>query len=50
MEGWDVALRDLRLRQKAEVVIAHPYAYGEAGYPPKIPPKATLLFRMEIVV
>lgn len=49
MEGWQHALPHLSLHQKVEVTIPHLYAYGQEGYPPKIPPRATLLFRMEIV-
>lgn len=49
MEGWQVALPRLQLNQLVEVTIPHLYAYGELGYPPKVPPRATLTFRMRIV-
>mmetsp|Transcript_10149 Transcript_10149/g.14899 ORF Transcript_10149/g.14899 Transcript_10149/m.14899 type:complete len:161 (-) Transcript_10149:928-1410(-) len=49
MEGWEVALPNLKLNELAEVTIPHLYGYGEQGYPPKIPGKATLVFRMEII-
>jgi FK506-binding protein 1 len=49
MEGWQLALPQLSLHQPVEVTIPHLYAYGQEGYPPKIPPKATLVFIMEIV-
>ena len=49
MEGWEVALVNMHLGQVAEVTIPHLYAYGEQGYPPKIPPRSTLMFRMEVL-
>ena len=49
MEGWEVALTHLQVGQLAEVTIPHLYAYGEQGYPPKIPPCSMLVFRMEVV-
>ena len=49
MEGWRLLLPHLELGQKVEVTIPHIYAYGEQGYPPKVPPKATLVFHMQIV-
>ena len=49
MEGWEVALVNMHLGQVAEVTIPHLYAYGEQGYPPKIPPRSTLIFRMEVL-
>ena len=49
MEGWEVALGHMQVGQLAEVTIPHLFAYGEQGYPPKIPPRSTLLFRMQIV-
>lgn len=49
MEGWQVALPRMELNQLVEVTIPHLYAYGEMGYPPKVPPRATLVFQMRIV-
>jgi FKBP-type peptidyl-prolyl cis-trans isomerase len=49
MEGWEVAIEHLVEGQVAEVTIPHLYAYGEMGYPPKIPPRSTLIFRMELL-
>mmetsp|Transcript_31830 Transcript_31830/g.52460 ORF Transcript_31830/g.52460 Transcript_31830/m.52460 type:complete len:145 (+) Transcript_31830:63-497(+) len=49
MEGWQLALPCLSKHQKVQVTIPHLYAYGEEGYPPTIPSKATLIFTMEII-
>lgn len=35
--------------EKAILEIASEYGYGDAGSPPKIPAKATLLFEVELV-
>ena len=49
MEGWQIVLPHIRLNQRVEVTIPHLYAYGEQGYPPKIPSRSTLVFTMEII-
>ena len=49
MEGWEVAVASMSLGQLAEVTIPHCFAYGDEGYPPIIPPKSTLVFRIEIL-
>lgn len=49
MEGWEVAIVHMVEGQRAEVTIPYPYAYGEQGYPPNIPPRSTLIFKMELL-
>jgi FKBP-type peptidyl-prolyl cis-trans isomerase len=49
MKGWQEVLPHLQLDQLVEVTIPHIFAYGEQGYPPIVPSKANLLFRMEII-
>jgi len=49
MEGWEVALLHMKVGQLAEVTIPHLYGYGEQGYPPKIPPRSTLVYQLEII-
>jgi FKBP-type peptidyl-prolyl cis-trans isomerase len=49
MKGWQEVLPHLQLGQLVEVTIPHIFAYGEQGYPPMIPSKTNLLFRMEII-
>lgn len=44
IRGWDEAFTQMRRGQQATLVCPYNYAYGEAGRPPLIPPRATLIF------
>ena len=33
----------------AKITIKHEFAYGEQGQPPQIPPRATLMFEIEVI-
>lgn len=49
IEGLDLAVSKMSLGEKVEATIPFPYAYGVAGYPPVVPPRATLIFRVELI-
>jgi FKBP-type peptidyl-prolyl cis-trans isomerase len=49
IEGLDVAVSKMSLGEEIEATIPFPYAYGVAGYPPVVPPRATLIFRVELL-
>jgi FK506-binding protein 1 len=49
ISGWDDVLVRMSRGQKARVEIPPDMAYGERGYPPVIPPLATLTYELELI-
>lgn len=49
IKGWDEGVASMTLGELAVFTITAPYAYGENGAPPKIPPGATLIFEVELL-
>ncbi|KAK4538666.1 hypothetical protein CDCA_CDCA19G4691 [Cyanidium caldarium] len=49
IRAWDVALVGMRVGQVVRLTCAPSYAYGLRGVPPVIPPKATLVFDVELL-
>ncbi len=47
--GWDVGLVGMKVGEKRIIEVSPEYAYGATGYPPVIPPNATLVFQVELV-
>ncbi|GLE05728.1 hypothetical protein PINS_up014776 [Pythium insidiosum] len=49
IRGFDLALQRMSVGETARVTMAPMLAYGVRGRPPKIPPNATLVFKIELI-
>ncbi|XP_074642954.1 peptidyl-prolyl cis-trans isomerase FKBP1A-like [Tubulanus polymorphus] len=47
--GWDIAIKTMSVGEKSMVTCPSDVAYGDLGHPGVIPPKATLIFEMNLV-
>jgi peptidylprolyl isomerase len=49
IKGWDEGIAALKEGEKARLVVPYTLGYGENGFPPVIPAKATLIFDVELI-
>ncbi len=49
IRAWDEGVAKMSVGEQAIITAPHEYAYGEAGAPPDIPPRATLIFEVNLL-
>ncbi|MGH0141192.1 UNVERIFIED_CONTAM: hypothetical protein FKN15_010720 [Acipenser sinensis] len=49
IKAWDIGVASMKKGEVCQLMCHSEYAYGVSGSPPKIPPKSTLIFEIELL-
>ncbi|XP_011402831.2 PREDICTED: inactive peptidyl-prolyl cis-trans isomerase FKBP6-like [Amphimedon queenslandica] len=49
IEGLEVGVASMRKEEVSQFLVKSPYAFGDMGCPPRIPPAASILFEVEVL-